>query len=303
MLGEHMEFRLLPVYAVRSLLFLAALLNLPSSARVLAQTATGTITGTRSDSSGALVPFARITVCSRSTAIEYRAVSGLEGTYTVPLLPVGVYDLFVIAPGFGNYRQTALTLDVDQRLRLDISLTIGSSQQTVTVNSQAPALQTEESSLGNVMEGRSIQELPLNGRQPSTLVLLVPGVQTTSRGSNGFADASNQGFSRLRINGGSTTGNQFLLDGAMDMLPTLNEVSVIPMVDSIAELRVLTITLPAEFGQTSGGVVNLATKAGTNSFHLTAYEFVRNDHRSRERLRRDCRSAAISSAQRILPTS
>lgn len=127
------------------------------------------------------------------------------------------------------------------------------------------------------MGARSISELPLNGRQSFTLVLLVPGVQPTSSGSNGFADASNQAFSRLKINGGSTTGNQFLLDGAMDTLPTINEVSVIPMVDSIAEFRVMTNTLPAEFGQTSGGVVNLATKTGTNELHRTAYEFVRND--------------------------
>ncbi|HTD96457.1 MAG TPA: hypothetical protein VK627_05990, partial [Edaphobacter sp.] len=174
-------------------------------------------------------------------------------------------------------RQTGVALDVSQRLRLDVSLVVGGAEQAVTVTSQAAALQTEESSLGNVMEGRSIQELPLNGRQPFTLVLLVPGVQTTSRGSNGFADASNQGFSRLRINGGATAGNQFLLDGAMDTLPTINEVSVVPMVDSIAEFRVLTNTPPAEFGLTSGGIVNLATKTGTNELHGTAYEFVRND--------------------------
>ena len=160
---------------------------------------------------------------------------------------------------------------------MDAALQVGGSQQTVTVTSTTAPLQTDESSVGNVIEGRAIQELPLNGRQPFTLVLLVPGVQTTSRSSNGFADASNQGFSRLRINGGSTTGNQFLLDGAMDTIPTINEVSVVPMVDSIAEFRVITNTPPAEFGLSSGGYVNLATKTGTNAVHLTAYEFVRND--------------------------
>lgn len=245
--------------------------------RLPAQTTTATITGTITDTSGAVVSDAQITVQNRATGLVYKASSAADGTYTVPLLPVGSYDVTVSATGFGNFEQKAVTLDVAQRMRVDAALSVGSSNQTVTVTSQTAALQTEESSLSSVMEGRSIEELPLNGRQPFTLALLVAGVQTTSRASNGFADASNQGFSRLRINGGPTTGNQFLLDGAMDTLPTINEVSVVPMVDSIAEFRVETNTLPAEYGMTSGGVVNLATKTGTNDIHGSAYEFVRND--------------------------
>lgn len=241
------------------------------------QTATATITGIVTDSSGAVVPGANVQVQDHATRLLYKAASTPDGTYTVPLLPVGSYDVTVSATGFGSYKQTGVTLDVGQRLRVDVSLQVGGSTETVTVTSTGAALQTEESSVGNVMEGRAIRELPLNGRQPFTLVLLVPGVQTTSRGSNGFADASNQGFSRLRINGGSTLGNQFLLDGAMDTIPTINEVSVVPMVDSIAEFRVITNTPAAEFGLSSGGYVNLATKSGSNDLHLTAYEFVRND--------------------------
>jgi len=262
---------------VRRVLLAVSLIILLGNAALWSQTATGTITGVVTDATGALVANAHIAVTNRGTGIVYQANSGQDGTYTIPLLPVDSYDVTVTATGFGSFHQTAATLDVAQRLRVDVSLTVGSSAQTVTVSSETPALETEESSLGNVMEGHSIQELPLNGRQPFTLVLLVPGVQTTSLASNGFADASNQGFSRLRINGGPTTGNQFLLDGAMDTIPTINEVSVVPMVDSIAEFRVLTNTLPAEFGMTSGGVVNLATKTGTNELHGTAYEFVRND--------------------------
>jgi hypothetical protein len=252
-------------------------LALSHATALYGQTATATITGTVSDATGGALPNAAVKVQDEATGLVYQTVSGSDGTYTVPLLPVGKYDVTVSAPGFEVFRQTAVTLDVAQRMRVDASLVVGSARETVTVTTQAAALQTEESSLGNVMEGRSIEELPLNGRQPFTLVLLVPGVQTTSRSSNGFADASNQGFSRLRINGGPTTGNQFLLDGAMDTIPTINEVSVVPMVDSIAEFRVETNTLPAEFGMTSGGVVNLATKTGTNNIHGSLYEFVRND--------------------------
>jgi hypothetical protein len=242
-----------------------------------AQTATGTITGTVTDPADALVMQAQVTVRDRATGLTYTAETLKDGTYTVPLLPVGTYEIRVTAPGFEAFHQNLSPLDVNQRLRVNVALVLGAATETVNVADEQPPLQTEESSVGNVMEERSIRELPLNGRQPFTLVLLVPGVQTTSRASNGFADASNQSFSMLKINGGSNLGNQFLLDGAMDTLPTINEVSVIPMVDSIAEFRVMTNTLPAEFGQTSGGVINLATKTGTNGLHGSAYEFVRND--------------------------
>lgn len=241
------------------------------------QTATATITGTVTDSTGAVVPNAQINIVAKSTGLDYRGTSAADGTYTVPLLPVGAYDITITASGFSGFKQTDVTLDVGQRFRVDASMQVGASHETVTVSSTTAPLQTDESSVGNVIEGHAIQELPLNGRQPFTLTLLVPGVQATSRSANGFADASNQGFSRLRINGGSTLGNQFLLDGAMDTIPTINEVSVVPMVDSIAEFRVITNTPAAEFGMSSGGYVNLATKTGTNDLHLTAYEFVRND--------------------------
>lgn len=262
-------------FAPRILLAAAAVLAAPAA--MMAQTATATITGTVTDATGAVVPSAQVTVVAHGTGLTYQATSSSDGSYTVPLLPVGSYDITIAASGFSGFKQTGIVLDVGQRFRADASLKTGGSSETITVTSTTAPLQTDESSVGNVIEGRAIQELPLNGRQPFTLVLLVPGVQTTSRASNGFADASNQGFSRLRINGGSTLGNQFLLDGAMDTIPTINEVSVVPMVDSIAEFRVITNTPAAEFGMSSGGYVNLATKTGTNDIHLTAYEFVRND--------------------------
>ena len=262
---------------LRPLLLLFVLFGTFGLVMSWAQTATGTITGTITDSGGRVVSDAQIVVQNRATHLAYKARSLQDGAYTVPLLPVGSYEIMVTSPGFETFHQTSATLDVAQRLRIDVALVVGTTSQTVTVTSEEPALQTEESSLGNVMGEHSISEIPLNGRQPFTLALVIPGVQTTSLSSNGFADASNQGFSRLKMNGGPTTGNQFLLDGAMDTIPTINEVSVVPMVDSIAEFRVMTNTLPAEFGQTSGGVVNLATKTGTNDLRGTAYAFVRND--------------------------
>jgi hypothetical protein len=266
-----MKFRL-PHYLLTSLLLLIS-----TSVPGRAQSATGTFTGSVLDDQGASIGDVHIEARNLGTQLTYNTQSAADGTYSLPLLPVGQYEVSATASGFESFRQSPVNLDVGQRQRIDITLKVGATSQTVSVTADQPILQTEESSLGNVIEGRSIQEIPLNGRQPFTLALLVPGVQATSPGSNGFADASNQGFSRLKINGGPDLGNQFLLDGAMDTIPTINEVSVIPMVDSIAEFRVLTNALPAEFGFTSGGVVNLATKTGTNEFHGTAYEFVRND--------------------------
>ena len=242
-----------------------------------AQTTTGTINGTVTDSGGAVVPKAQIVVKERKTGLTYNTQSGQDGSYELPLLPVGSYEITVTAPGFESFHQTSAPLDVAQHLRIDVALVVGSVNQTVTVDSEPPALQTEESSLGNVMEGHTIEELPLNGRQPFTLVLLVAGVQATNMSANGFADAANQGFSRMKMNGGAESGNGFLLDGAMDNIPTINEVSVIPMVDALAEFRAVTGTLPAEYGPTSGGLTNIATKTGSNELHGSAYEFVRND--------------------------
>jgi hypothetical protein len=272
-----MKFRWITTQRSWTLLLSIALIGMWHCVPGWAQTATGTITGTVTDSGGSVVPSAQIVVQDRATGLTYKAQAGQDGSYVVPYLPIGDYGITVTAPGFESFHQTSATLDVSQRLRVDVTLAVGSVNQTVTVTSAEPTLQTEESSLGNVMEGHTIEELPLNGRQPFTLVLLVAGVQATNTGANGFADPANQDFSRLKMNGGPESGNIFLLDGAMDNIPTINEVSVIPMVDALAEFRALTGTLPAEYDQTSGGVMNIATKTGTNALHGTAYEFVRND--------------------------
>ena len=242
-----------------------------------AQSPQGTITGTVTDAQGGSVAAAQVTAIQPSTALRFQGTAAADGVYTIPSLPAGEYEVAATAPGFKQFRRTGLTLEVAQTLRVDITLEPGSASESITVTGDVPRVQTEDSTLGTVIETQRVQELPLNGRQPFTLMYLVAGVQSTTTSANGFADASNQGFSRLRINGGSTLGNQFFIDGAMDTVPAINEVSVVPMADSILEFRVETNSLKAEFGQTTGGVVNLVTKSGTNDLHGTAYEFFRND--------------------------
>jgi hypothetical protein len=266
-------------YAVlRNLCFLfPAVLVVMFAAQLWGQSSDGTITGTVTDAQGAVVAGVQIVVQQTTTALQFNATSNSDGVYVVPSLPVGTYEVRANAPGFEAFLRGPVTLDVGQRLRVDIPLHIGSSSQTITITDDVPRLQTEASSLGTIIEGKRIQELPLNGRQPFTLTKLVPGVQNITNNSSGFADSSNQGFSRLRINGGSYLGNQFLLDGTMNTVPAINEISVVPMADSIAEFSVETNVPKAEFGETTGGIINLATKAGGNQVHGTAYEFIRND--------------------------
>jgi hypothetical protein len=260
--------------SVRVLLLISGL----SLAPVLsAQSPEGTITGTVMDPGGASLVGANILVMNVDTGLTYKAKSGADGTYVVPLLPPGRYHMDCSFRGFEKFQQDNLSLDVAERLRLDIRLAVGSENMTITVTDTPPIVQSESSSLGNVIDQEEIQDLPTDGRQPFTLALLVPGVRPTNTSADGFADSSNQAFSRIQINGGSTLGNQFFLDGAMDTVPAINEVSVVPMADSITQFRVSTNSLEAEYGETSGGIVNLATKSGTNHIHGTAYEFVRND--------------------------
>jgi outer membrane receptor protein involved in Fe transport len=243
----------------------------------MAQSPQGTITGTITDSQGARVPAAEVVATQVDTNLAFRGKSSDDGTYVIPNLPVGQFVVTASAAGFKTFRRTDVQLEVAQRLRLDLTLEVGQLSETVTVQGEVTRVRTEESSLGTVVERRRIEELPLNGRHVFNLVKLVAGVQPSDRAADGFGEITNQGFSQIHFNGGPVYGNQFLLDGGANTVPVHNEIGVVPMVDAVEEFKVETNSLKAEFGQTSGGVINVVTKAGTNSLHGSLYEFVRND--------------------------
>ena len=255
--------RLLPLLLCASALF--------------AQSPLGTITGTITDTSGAGVPGVTVTVRATATSLDYRGISSADGIYVIPSLPVGGYELTASAPGFKGFRQTGLTLEVSQRLRVDIPLQVGDVAESVNVTADIPRVQTEDSNVGTVVEKRRIEDLPLNGRHVFNLVKIVTGVQPRSNATDGFAEVSNQTFSQMRINGGPAYGNQFFLDGVSNSAAVHNEISVVPQADIVEEFRVETNALKAEYGQTAGGVVNVVTKSGGNDFHGSLYEFFRND--------------------------
>ena len=257
----------------RGVLFAAVL----TATALLAQSPLGTITGTVTDSAEGRVPGVEIVATHVATARTYSATSSTDGTYVLTNLPVGGYKVAAKATGFKAFLREDVTVEVAQRLRLDIRLELGSLTETVTVTGEVSRVQTEESALGTVVERQRIEELPLNGRHVFNLVKLVAGVRPINRSTDGFGEITNQGFSQITFNGGPIYGNQFFVDGGMNTVPVHNEISVVPMTDAVEEFKVETNSLKAEFGQTSGGVVNVVTKAGTNELHGSLYEFFRND--------------------------
>ena len=238
---------------------------------------TGTIAGVVVDSQGAGVPGVEVVATNTGTNLPYRAISSEDGSYVIPALPIGNYDLSATANGFKSFRRTGLRLEVSQRLRVDITLELGTVSEVLEVKAEVARVQTEDSNLGTVVENKRIADLPLNGRHVFNLVKIVAGVQPRTASTDGFAEISNQGFSQIRINGGPGYGNQFFLDGAVNTAPVHNEIAVVPMADAVEEFRVETNALKAEFGQTSGGVINVVTKSGTNDLHGSLYHFIRND--------------------------
>ncbi|MBM3782873.1 MAG: TonB-dependent receptor [Acidobacteria bacterium] len=242
-----------------------------------AQSPLGTITGTVTDPQSAGVGGAEVVVRNTSTNLTFRGATSGDGTYVIPSIPVGRYELTLAQTGFKSVRRSGLIVEVAQRLRVDVQLEIGQVTESVIVTAEVARVQTEDSSLGTVVEQKRIEELPLNGRHVFNLVKVVAGVTPRINTTDGFAEISNQGFSQIRINGGPAYGNQFFLDGVSNSAAVHNEISVVPMVDAVAEFRVETNALKAEFGQTSGGVVNAVTKSGGNEFHGSLYHFLRND--------------------------
>jgi hypothetical protein len=237
----------------------------------------GTIQGVVSDGSGAAVPGALIAVTNTKTNVPYRTKTNAEGFYTTPTVAIGEYTVTAGADGFKKVVRTGISLAVDQTARVDMRLEVGDVNQSVEVVADASLVNTATSTAGKVVGEREISDLPLNGRNAFSMVYLTPGV--ISNGGlvdPGFGSRGND-VADISINGGVNGTNNFTMDGGNNTSITGNEVSANPSVDAIAEFKVQSNTMSAEYGFTLGGVVNVATKSGTNAYHGTAYEFLRNN--------------------------
>jgi Carboxypeptidase regulatory-like domain len=236
------------------------------SAAAVGQTITGSITGTVSDSSGAVIPNARITATSIGTNLSSSTLSNSAGVYNLLFLPIGDYKLTVEVAGFKKIEQGPFTLEVNQVARIDPKMEIGEVTQSVNVGAVAPILQTDSTQSGGVISGENASSLPLPGRSFTTLTLLMPGSVTPS-GTSG----------RPYTNGNREQSNNFLLDG-VDINETIdNGIAFNPSVDAIAEVSIATGNGAAEFGNANGSIVSMALKSGTNQFHGNAYDYLRND--------------------------
>jgi len=247
----------------------------------------GSIGGVVTDQSGAVIAGAKVTLTSTAQGIPYRAATDSRGAYSFPSVPVGRYDLAIQASGFERHNRTGLIVDIDSALHVDVTLEVAGRQETVTVTEVSPAaVEAASTQLGEVVTGRSMTAVALNGRSFTDLLALQAGIVpvstqqpdsivmagvTVAIAPSGGLNPGNQSISGQRED-----ANGFMVNGG-DVKELMNGgTSIVPNLDSIAEFRILTNNFDPEYGNSSGGIVNVVTKSGTNQLHGAGFEFVRN---------------------------
>ncbi|PYR28669.1 MAG: TonB-dependent receptor, partial [Acidobacteria bacterium] len=250
---------------------------LPGS--LAAQAVTGTILGTVTDSTGALIPGATITLTHAGTGLTRTVVSDAAGEYTAPSLPTGKYTVTAELSGFKTVAQPDVDLGVDQRVRINVRLEIGTVSETITITGQSPLVQIASSELGTTVSEEQIKTLPLNGRNFVNLTRTVPGVVRGIPGANidGAGSLAWRASASFSANGQRPRDNNYMLDGIDNNETWLQTVVLFPSVDALDEFKLQTSTYSAEFGRSLGGVVNLQIKSGSNARHGSLFEFLRND--------------------------
>jgi outer membrane receptor protein involved in Fe transport len=249
-----------------ALVFLAASAAFPQTA---------SLTGRITDSTGAAVPGAKVTVKAVASGIETTVDSNDQGFYNLTSLPPGAYTVAVTKPGFQTLRQTDLELVVQQVARLDLTLQVGQISETVEVRAQSIVLDSETATLGQVVQAKQITDLPLLGRNTYALAMIVPGVRPSGGVNNLVVDQIST--VSYAINGQRAAANEFLLDGAPNSAPSQNQPVINANPDMVQEFKVETNSFSAEYGRAAGGIFNVVTKSGSNNYHLSLYEFLRND--------------------------
>jgi hypothetical protein len=244
--------------------------------RLAAQTTYGSVSGTITDPSGAAIPDAQVTLTNVDTAEKREQPTGADGLYSfVNILP-GRYRVEVEKSGFKHVTRPDVVVEVGQSVRIDIVMTVGEVTQTVEVTGETPLLQAETSSIGQVVEQRKANELPLNGRNVFNLVELAPSVVPQGSATGTPVGVNPFGWGNYQVNGSFGNESAEYLDGQPLNIGYINLPVIIPTQDSIQEFKVQTSNLGADWGKFSGGVINLSTKSGTNELHGELYEYLRN---------------------------
>src|SRR3954465_7527616 len=260
----------------RAVLCVIVALLLP--AMVAAQAVTGTILGVITDSTGAVMPGASVTLTNTGTGLVRSVTTDANGEFTAPSLPTGKYVVKAELSGFKTVSVPDVTLGVDQHFRLNLKLEIGAVEESVTVTGGSPLIQTSTSELGTTVSEEQIKTLPLNGRNFVNLTRTVPGVVRGVPGANidGAGSLAWRASAPFSANGQRPRDNNYMLDGVDNNETWLQTVVLFPSVDALDEFKLQTSTYSAEFGRSLGGVVNLQIKSGTNALHGSGFEFLRN---------------------------
>src|ERR1700730_9983823 len=253
--------------------WLAVLFCLVYPTFLLAQSTGGRILGRVADPSGAVLANVKVTATNEATVVSQETQTSGAGDYGFPQVAVGVYRLEFDLAGFKKNVQRGVNLDLNQVITVNTIMQIGETKETVEVTSEAPLVDTTSTQLGAVMDQRQVAGLPLNARDTYQLLQLQPGVQGVG-GSDRFYGSNQSGA--VSVNGGRGRSNNFNVNGGDGNDLFVNSPAIQPTPDSIAEFRVLSNTFDAEYGRNSGAVINVVTKSGTNSWHGSVYEFLRN---------------------------
>ncbi len=242
---------------------------------VNAQTITGSVTGTLSDSSGSVIPNADVTLTNTGTGLVQRTKVDATGTFRFLLLQPGTYTIEAGSKGFKTFRREGLIVETARSLGVPVMLDIGEVTETIQVTGGTPLLDPNTSTLGTVIETRKLDELPMNGRNPLSLANLIPTVRGI--GYFGGAVISTWRMGQVTIGGGTPMGNGFLVDGISNEKMTDYSAMSFLAADATQELRVETNAMSAEFGRTNGGIISMISKSGGNEFHGSLFEFLHND--------------------------
>jgi hypothetical protein len=257
----------------------AMLLMLAATGRPATAQSAAALNGVVKDATDAVVPDARVTLTNTRTGTSQARNTNSAGQYVFVDIQPGSYMLEVGKEGFATQKRAEFTLEVNQTARIDLALQVGTATSAVDVSAMATRIETSTAELGNVVGTQQVNNLPLNGRNFTQLLLLSPGMSPANPSGNasGFPSKPIGDFVFPAVNGQTNRSNMFLLDGVNNYGSIRDTYAVQPTIDDVLEFKVQSHNDEAQFGQVLGGIVNLATKSGTNAFHGSAWEFLRND--------------------------
>jgi hypothetical protein len=238
---------------------------------------TGSVQGVVTDGTGAVIPNASVTIVNTATQVNHTSHTDGSGLYSFPNLAIGTYSLEVLANGFQHYRQSQIPLDVGSSIAVNVSMQLGGTNQTVEVKANGLALQTEDSTLKENVDQVTLQEMPLNGRQMTDLVTLMGGAVNANENSDAQGSKTFYSSAVISIAGGQGTYTDYRLDGGDNNDHMTNINLPFPFPDAVAQFSVETTDLGVQSGLHPGGLVNVVTRSGTNQWHGTAFEFIRNN--------------------------